>query len=78
MNGLLDSLAAVADSPAVYNALAGVPSKTIVQIGCASHALFFEGCTGSVDERRDPEEFDRDERVPFRPPRIEGQVMTRT
>jgi pimeloyl-ACP methyl ester carboxylesterase len=57
MNGLLDSLAAVADSPAIYNALTSAPSKTIVQIGCASHALWFEGCAGSAcDASKGPHE----------------------
>jgi pimeloyl-ACP methyl ester carboxylesterase len=48
MNGLLDNVVAVSTSPAIYSALTGTTSKTLVQVGCASHYIFEEGCSGST------------------------------
>jgi hypothetical protein len=47
MNGLKDNVVSVASSPTLYNALTNVSSKALVQIGCASHSLFWEGCSGA-------------------------------
>jgi alpha-tubulin suppressor-like RCC1 family protein/alpha-beta hydrolase superfamily lysophospholipase len=46
MHGLKDNVVAVASSASLYGALTGTSSKTIVQIGCASHSIFWEGCSG--------------------------------
>jgi alpha-tubulin suppressor-like RCC1 family protein/pimeloyl-ACP methyl ester carboxylesterase len=46
MQGLKDNVISVATSAALYAALTGTASKTIVQIGCASHSIFWEGCSG--------------------------------
>jgi alpha-tubulin suppressor-like RCC1 family protein/pimeloyl-ACP methyl ester carboxylesterase len=47
MHGLFDNVVAVAASANLYGALTGTSSKTVVQIGCASHSIFWEGCSGS-------------------------------
>jgi alpha-tubulin suppressor-like RCC1 family protein/pimeloyl-ACP methyl ester carboxylesterase len=47
MQGLLDNVVPVASSSNLYAALTGTSSKTIVQLGCASHSIFWEGCSGS-------------------------------
>jgi pimeloyl-ACP methyl ester carboxylesterase len=46
MHGLRDNVVAVATSTTLYGALTGTSSKVIVQIGCASHSIFWEGCNG--------------------------------
>src|SRR5262249_32698616 len=48
MNGLNDNVVSVAASPLLYNNLTGTTRKTIVQVGCASHLIFDEGCSGST------------------------------
>jgi alpha-tubulin suppressor-like RCC1 family protein/alpha-beta hydrolase superfamily lysophospholipase len=48
MNGLLDTTVAVAASPALYNALTGTTSKTIFQVGCATHQIFYDSCSGGT------------------------------
>jgi alpha-tubulin suppressor-like RCC1 family protein/alpha-beta hydrolase superfamily lysophospholipase len=48
MHGLKDNVVAVATSATLYNALTGTSSKTIVQVGCGSHSIFWEGCDGAV------------------------------
>jgi alpha-tubulin suppressor-like RCC1 family protein/pimeloyl-ACP methyl ester carboxylesterase len=47
MQGLKDNVVPVASSSNLYGALTGTSSKTIVQIGCGSHSIFWEGCSGS-------------------------------
>jgi alpha-tubulin suppressor-like RCC1 family protein/alpha-beta hydrolase superfamily lysophospholipase len=48
MQGLRDNVVPVASSSNLYNALTGTSSKTIVQVNCASHSIFWEGCSGST------------------------------
>jgi pimeloyl-ACP methyl ester carboxylesterase len=48
MNGLIDKVVGVNASPAIYSALTGTTSKTLVQVGCASHYIFEEGCSGTT------------------------------
>jgi pimeloyl-ACP methyl ester carboxylesterase len=47
MQGLRDTVVPVASSANLYGALTGTGSKTIVQIGCGSHSIFWEGCSGA-------------------------------
>jgi alpha-tubulin suppressor-like RCC1 family protein/alpha-beta hydrolase superfamily lysophospholipase len=47
MQGLADNVVPVATSANLYAALTGTGSKTIVQIGCGSHSIFWEGCSGA-------------------------------
>jgi alpha-beta hydrolase superfamily lysophospholipase len=47
MQGLRDNVVPVVSSANLYNALTGTASKTIVQIGCGSHSIFWEGCSGA-------------------------------
>jgi hypothetical protein len=55
--GLKDNVVSVATAPILYAALTGTTSKTLLQVGCASHVLFWEGCTGpSCNSWRGPHE----------------------
>jgi alpha-tubulin suppressor-like RCC1 family protein/pimeloyl-ACP methyl ester carboxylesterase len=47
MQGLRDNVVSVGASSALYAALTGTSSKTIVQVGCGSHSIFWEGCSGA-------------------------------
>jgi alpha-tubulin suppressor-like RCC1 family protein/pimeloyl-ACP methyl ester carboxylesterase len=48
MQGLKDNVVPVASSANLYSALTGTSSKTIVQVACGSHSIFWEGCSGST------------------------------
>jgi alpha-tubulin suppressor-like RCC1 family protein/pimeloyl-ACP methyl ester carboxylesterase len=48
MQGLRDNVVPIASSSNLYGALTGTTSKTIVQVGCGSHSIFWEGCSGPL------------------------------
>jgi alpha-tubulin suppressor-like RCC1 family protein/alpha-beta hydrolase superfamily lysophospholipase len=48
MQGLKDNVVPVASSAALYDALTGTSSRAITQIGCGSHSIFWEGCSGGA------------------------------
>jgi alpha-tubulin suppressor-like RCC1 family protein/pimeloyl-ACP methyl ester carboxylesterase len=47
MQGLKDNVVNIASSTDLHAKLTGTSKKTLVQIGCGSHSIFWEGCSGA-------------------------------